>query len=535
MQPSLALQQALFRHQQRQIDALVVGASASFKAYEARYRQLSRRYRRTLTMKDVHRRVREADIVHVGDYHTLRFAQRAFLDVAQRAVESGRRVVLALEFVEARHQASVDRYLAGTIGDRAFLDRIGHPYSGAFDIWPHFKPLFELARKHHLNVIAIDKRASGRRSLQVRDEAAATTIVKAAKAVDRPLVLVLMGQYHVAPPHLPACVERALGKTERRQLVVLQNPEGVWWKLAHEGLADVTEAVELSDDVVGIFNASPLVSQRTFLDYCEAEAGDAPIEDGGIASTVRALVKAIAKLVDVRVTGPLAKLEVLTPNDLDVLDRLERRGNFSRAELKHLERHVLSGQSAFVPRARTIWLSGFSLNHAAEEAAHFVRHCAVDAEMDRERTRADAFWSRCVEEAIGFFGSKLVNPRRTCPSLVEWTGRFTHGEPKQQQTAAFVLALASLPDAQSADARRLVPATMEQFQAASHALGYLLGEALYQSHAHGTLSRARVRELFRDPLESGPASFAHWKAVAEASTRGDTFRGLRTPARREEG
>jgi len=516
MQPSLALQQALFRHQQRQIDALVVGASPAFKAYEARYRRLSSRYRRALDMSGVHRRVTSADVVHVGDYHTLRFAQRAFLELATSAVGSGRRVVLALEFVEARHQATVDRYLKGRLGDRAFLDRIGHPYSGAFDIWPHFKPLFQFARSHRLQVVAIDKRAAGKDSLQRRDEAAAKLIAKAALAPDRPLVLVLMGQYHVAPPHLPASVERALGTNARAQLVVLQNPEGVWWKLASKGLADSTEAVELSDDVVGIFNASPLVSQRTFLDYCEAEAGDAPIEDGGLAATVRALVKAIAKLVGVQVAGPLSKLEVLTPNDLDVLERLERRGGFTRVELEHLERHVLSGQSAFVPRARTIWLSGFSLNHAAEEAAHFVRHCALDAPMDRERPRADAFWARCVEEAIGFFGSKLVNPRRTCPSLSEWTGVFTHGEGKQRETAAFVLALSSLPDVRSADAKRLLPSRLEQFHAVSHALGYLLGEALYQAHRAGRFGSRQVAALFRDPTESGPASYARWLERSKA-------------------
>ncbi|MER2563881.1 MAG: ChaN family lipoprotein, partial [Myxococcaceae bacterium] len=169
MQPSLALQQALSRHQQRQIDALVAGASPAFKAYEARYQKLSSRARKPITMAEVHRRVREADIVHVGDYHTLRFAQRAYLELVKQALQSGRRVVLALEFVEGRHQESVRRYQSGKLSDRAFLERIGHPYSGAFDIWPHFKPIFELARKERLEVVAIDKRASGSRSLITRD------------------------------------------------------------------------------------------------------------------------------------------------------------------------------------------------------------------------------------------------------------------------------------------------------------------------------------------------------------------------------
>ncbi|MBL8921838.1 MAG: ChaN family lipoprotein [Myxococcaceae bacterium] len=519
MQPSLALQLALFRHQQRQIDALVSGASSAFKSYEARYRRASTRVRAALSMGQVYGRVREADVVYVGDYHTLRYAQRAFLDLVSHAGRSGRRLVLALEFVEARHQTVLERYLAGRLSDRRFLEGIGHPYSGAFDIWPHFKPIFELARREKLEVIAIDKRASGPRSLAIRDEVAAKLIAKAAKAEDRPLVLALVGQYHVAPAHLPACVTRALGTTRRRQLVVFQNPEGAWWRLARAGKVDVTDAVEHGDDVVGVFNASPVVCQRTFLDYCEAEAGDAPIEDGGMAATVRALARAIGRLAGVPVTKALARLEVLTPLDLDGLERIGRRGQFSRRELEALRRHALSGQSAFVPRARTIWLSGFSLNHAAEEAAHFVRHCATGAAMERDRPWGDAFWARAVEEAIGFFGSKLVNPKRTCPTLDEWASHFRHGSAPQKQTAAFVLALTSLPDVTSASVRRLLPTSSEQFNAVSHAIGYLLGEALYQAHRAGRLDRAQLRALFTDPIVSGPTSYARWAALSREPLR----------------
>ncbi|MCA2977161.1 MAG: ChaN family lipoprotein, partial [Myxococcaceae bacterium] len=482
MQTSLDLQQALFRHQQRQIDALVAGASKPFKAYEARYRRASRAVRRVISLSELHRRVAAADVVHVGDYHTLRFAQRAFVDLLKHALQTGRRVVVALEFVEGRHQHAVDEYLAGRLTDRAFLDEIGHPYSGAFDIWPHFKPIFELARRRRLELVAIDKRATGPKSLPQRDAYAARRIADAARADDRPLVLVLMGQYHVAPAHLPAEVTRALGAHARRQLVVFQNPEGAWWKLARAGQVDAVDAIELSDDVLALFNASPIVCQRTFLDYCEAEAGDAPVDDGGLAGTVRTLAREIARLTGVRIKDQLARLEVLTPNELDVLDRLRRRGGFSKRELGELEQHVLSGQSAFIPRANAIWLSGFSLNHAAEEAAHFVRHCAVGSAMEQSRRRTDAFWARCVEEAIAFFGSKLVNPRRTCTSLTTWASHFLHDTPGLKATAAFVLALSSAPDVRHPEVRRLVPTGLEQFTAVTHAMGYLLGAALFEAH-----------------------------------------------------
>jgi uncharacterized iron-regulated protein len=511
MQPSLSLQEALFRHQQRQIDALVAGASPAFKAYEARYRRFTRPVRAEISMEALHDRVGEADLVYVGDYHTLRFAQRSYLELVRRALEGNRRVVLALEFVEGRHQAVLDHFQAGRLKARSFLERIGHPYSGSFDIWPHFAPIFELAREASLSVVAIDRRASGARSLVVRDRFAARIIANAARAPDRPLIMVLMGQYHVAPPHLPSAVDDALGAVKRRSLIVLQNPEGAWWSLARAGRIDAVQAVELGPRTVGIFNASPVVSQRTFLDYCEAEAGDAPIEDGGLSATVKTLVREIGRLVGVPTGKALADLEIITPLELDALERLRRKGALSRDELAQLRRHVVSGESAYVPKARTVWLSGFSLNHAAEEAAHVVRHCAIGDRMHRDRPRRDAFWARCVEEAIGFFGSKLVNPKRTCPSLEEWKRHFTHATKGKQATAAFVLALSSVGSAK--EAARLIPSGLDQFHEVSHALGYLLGEELYVAYRRGRLSRSALRSLFDDPLDSGMDAYDRWRRL----------------------
>ena len=76
-------------------------------------------------------------------------------------------------------------------------------------------------------------------------------------------------------------------------------------------------------------------------------------------------------------------------------------------------------------------------------------------------------------------------------------------------TAAFVLALSSL-DARSPDARRLLPSTLEQFNAVSHALGYMLGDALYRAHRAGRLDRSAIRALFTTPIDSGPEAFAKW-------------------------
>lgn len=501
MRASLELQQSLFRKQKALIARAVAGKSPALRRYEARYRRATRGYQRLLSKGQVAAKVAAADVVYVGDYHTLHVAQEGFLALAKVAHKTGRRVVLALEFVEGRHQASLDAWLAGKLGDAELLQAIGHPYRGPFDIWPNFQPLLAWARTSGVEVLAIDSRAQGPNGLHKRDLYAAARVAKAAAAPDRPLVMVLVGQFHVAPGHLPACVDAALGAVARRRLVVYQNAEEIYWRLAREGAAGSAHAVLVRDQEICLVSASPVVCQQSFLDYVDSEADDSPLPARGASRAFAELARQIAALVGVDVERALREVKVVTPADLDRFDQLIERGRFDRQELRRLERHVLSRESAYVPRARLVWLARSTLNHLAEEAAHFVRHAAVKDAMDAPRPISDAFWARCLEEALGFFGSRLLNPARTCPQLADFKDGFTLRTGAQRETAAFVLAL-KVAQADGPDAcRKLLPLSDEaQFHAVSHALGYLLGEALHQAFERGRFEALELRSLFFDPF-----------------------------------
>jgi uncharacterized iron-regulated protein len=196
----MSLQLSLFKRQKARINRSVIGSSPTFRRYEARYRRATASFSRVCTSIDVRKSIAGSDVVYVGDYHTLKLAQQGYLELVREALRSGRRVVLALELVEGRHQDTLDEFLAGRFTEREFLDRIGHPYRGAFDIWPNFAPVLELARERGLVVLAIDKRSRSSRSLEERDQFAAQQIAAAARADDRPIVMVVMGQFHIAPP-----------------------------------------------------------------------------------------------------------------------------------------------------------------------------------------------------------------------------------------------------------------------------------------------------------------------------------------------
>ena len=134
--------------------------------------------------------------------------------------------------------------------------------------------------------------------------------------------------------------------------------------------------------------------------------------------------------------------------------------------------------------------------------------------MEREQTRAEAFWVRSMEEALGFFGSKLINPARQCTALTAWKTLFADGTDEQRRIAAFVLAISASEGEGPEALSRLLPLRNDAlFHAVSHALGYLLGDQLYRAVSSGELTQSQVRTMFKDPLTRPLQSWRAWKLM----------------------
>ncbi len=499
MPPSHSLQLALFRRQKADIDRVVEGRSKTFDDYEARYRRHTRSFRRAVSLADVQARVGEADVVYVGDYHTLAAAQQRYAQLVEVSARGDRPVVMALEFFEARHQKWLDAYLLRRISLDALAEHTGHPSARA-GLFANLAPLLRLARQLRLPVLAIDRRVRGADSLASRDAFAAERIVSALNAPEHPRVMVLVGQFHVAPPHLPrAVLDRATQPP--RTLTVYQNCEALYWTLARTGRLPGTDAVELSTDAVCLIHTSPVLCQQSYLDYLEAEADDALLSEHSVAERFRQIAQLLARELQVEVKAPLQQLQIATAGEPDLLELVARRGQYTGPALRALRAQLLSRESCYLPKARVAYLASLSLNHAAEEAAHFVRHACVGPAMETPRPAAEDFYARCVEEALGFFGSRLINPQRHCPSLAEWSALFQDGTRQEKRSAAFVLAHKASELESSERAQELAPTGPPALRnEVAHGLGYLLGDALHRAYERGALSRTRIRQLFRDPL-----------------------------------
>ena len=508
------MQRALFARQRRLIAESVHRPSPEFVAYEARVQRRVRTFLREATYAELLQSVEASDLVYVGDYHTLKQAQRSFLKLVQRTRRRGRQQILALEFVQGRHQAALDAFLAGGLAAEAFLDRIQYKRHQRFDVWPHFAPIFEEARLRKLPVVAID--APG--GLEARDEYAARRIAKAVRAHPGAQVLTLTGQLHVAPPHLPASVSRALGQAGSglAALSVYQNCEAIYWDLQTAGRELDVEAALIRPGEFCLINTPPVVVQQSFLDWIEG--GDEPLESDHPERRFKDLASLVARFLrldDAAFREALDGVQVFTAGDLSFLSTLPERG-FSKKEIRTIERQILARESYYIPRARIAFLGNLSVNHAAEEATHFLRH-VVSGASEEERGLVDSFYARALEEAYAFCGSKIVNPRRKCPHEPELLKLQRGPDRFQREVARMSLAHLRLERGErprSAMRTLYREAGADLFNAVTHTLGYMLGERLYYALARGRVLKSEVRQLFVDPLDEDGAPFLTYMDLA---------------------
>jgi hypothetical protein len=122
----------------------------------------------------------------------------------------------------------------------------------------------------------------------------------------------------------------------------------------------------------------------------------------------------------------------------------------------------------------------------------------------------DGFYSRALEEAMGFFGSKVVNNRRKCAHERDWERSRTNRD--LAPIAELVLAHLALERGERVRPAKIYgESDADLFNAVTHSLGYILGDKLYYAMLRGEISKQEIRALFFDPLEDGSAVHTYFQ------------------------
>ena len=514
-QEVIRLHQEVFRRNQRRINESVYGYSSEFLTYQDTYQQAVSDYNAQASTDELDDVVTNTNLIYFGDYHTLPQAQRSYLRMLRR-LPPDRPVTLALEFVPGKHQNIINQFMADEIQESEFLESIGYEPMNMFGTWEVYSEIFKLAKERGYRALGIDtlRKGAGPGSLKRRDTYAARRIAKEHRTHPENLIVVFIGEMHVAPTHLPKIVLEELDQMPEQGpgLIIYQNAEPIYWSLQEQGLEHQTALVRISNHEYCIINTPPIVCQQSFLNWLEMDDITQSID--AVEENFKHYVEVLLKIFNLEIGDALSTIEIATVVDLSFLKRLQRRGDFSKDDMEQIKKQILSSESYYIPRANMVYLGNLSMNHASEEATHFLRH--VTSGCQEPLNLVDAFYARALEEAVGFLGSKMLNHKRKCPHIP-----FFVKQSRSRSTSSENKALARgvikhdkmMSGVKVRGMQQIYESGPDLFNKITHVIGYQLGDKLFYALMDGTIQMSHVRELFFEHFEEeGTAltTYLHW-------------------------
>lgn len=391
--------------------------------YQEYRQQFQTGFERFATRKELARQLERADIAYFGDFHTLKIAQKTVVTLLRDLRETWEKpIILGLEMVHTEHQVHIDAFMQGRMTEAEFLDAIQYQKRWGFE-WSHFRQFFDFAREASARVIGLNTLPKTKVGvLRRRDRHAARLIAAASQIFPESLVAVIFGDLHLAQRHLPAEVGKALraGRTPRRTLTIYQNSETYYWQLVAQEKELLVDAVKMKNGVYCIMNATPLVKFQSWANWLE-RGGE--FEIAGISSLSREshagidlsdqfgnVTEAIVEALGLEHEG-LEDFELYSTGDMEFLDELVEEGIYSANDAQLMREIIAARRSAYFPRARVVYLGSLSINVAADLASRFIYYTFTGEEHTEGVATRNAFYVAVLIEAIGVYGTLLLNPR----------------------------------------------------------------------------------------------------------------------------
>jgi hypothetical protein len=538
----LLLQTKAHQANQRKIRMLVSAPRRYDREDLERYEReleesIPRRYKIS-TVDELKKAIRQSNVVLVGDYHTLDQSQRGFLRILR--LQRSSKVAVALEFVHARYQRHVDDYLKDRIDDETFLRRIAYKKAWAsYQVWPNFKPIFSLCKARGNRIVALDCDPMECLTVFSRAGFAGWRVVEVLRDWDVEKVFVLMGEAHMAPTHLPQAIEDASKRLgiEVQCLVIHQILDKLWFDLVEKGIEGMAEVVKLQEDRFYVPASSPIVAQQSFLAQVSDERWALYHDDlEGLKTLFQRFVRDLIKVFSLPCPKGLQDIVVFGPNSLSEISQLAR--TMPEEVWQILSLHIEMSESLAMPQEGFVYLSELTPTHIAEEASHTLKILLAGSNTPSDPN--DFLYSRIMHEVIGYFGSKVFNPKRKPPSISSLLKMVKKGEMPVETSYALLLAQWHKRNSLTRSFKKTSLDTYlksldykggisdlgpEVIRPLVHLIGYELGEKLYIGFRKAVVKRETIRAMFTMDFEQEEKAFEAYILLSR------TLLAIRLPSR----
>ena len=312
----------------------------------------------------------------------------------------------------------------------------------------------------------------------------------------------------------------------------------MYWHAAGEA-RDHVEAVQVRkgdrENVLCVFNATPLEKYENYrlcLDRWGRSHNDRSAPDLG--PTLYNLIEGMIRFLGINQYSPhnttqprlLVDLmpEVYSRSSDALLRRLLSRKGFTAERRRTLLRQVRERGSVYLTPINAVYVRKFHMTSSAEDATRFLHQAcrglpnlsngkgpeAHVASGAKPLDRNDVFYATVLEDALAFFGSRILYPARPALRDRDLAELFdvTREDLEHQTALPFADAVDALDFLIQHRARDCseapVPAPAcsgRKYEYIAEQLGYLTGNDLYDAYLEGRLTTAALRKLFLTHIE----------------------------------
>lgn len=464
--------------------------------------------------------VNDSEIIFAADFHAFSQAQRTHLKIL-RALPNNRKVTLALEAIPHGYEKEIDAYLLGKLSEANFLHKVEWQKHWGFP-WENYRPIFQLAKQRGFQVIGLNKKMSSTRQqprdLQNRDKFAGQVLAKQLKQHRERLVYVIYGELHIAGSHLPQSVHTQL-TFKPRIVQIYQNLEKVYFELSRQNLESKIDVVKFSENSFAVNSSPPWVQWQSYLMYLDSTSDvELDFDDDAIDFTdrVSSLVKVLAS--DLKLNFKVDDLSVYSPHDDKIWGVLET--SLPTRQQRSAERHILLGKCFYLPIIGVGYLGRSTVNQAAEVAGQFI-HAKLCSRRIQFGEMPKDFERMIWVKAVGYFLSKLLNPKRQAQTLsdlrTELESSSRQGESRQTLALALDQRMSEIILVQSGRRRpkKILPRHESRFEQASRILGDMMGERLFLAYHSNRVKKGKLMTWLKHPIEEKNFDSFYAKIVAE--------------------
>ncbi|GIL17497.1 MAG: hypothetical protein BroJett040_12480 [Oligoflexia bacterium] len=503
------LRYELYTQVRRHVEQLLGEESVGMRKYRENFeKSFYKRWKPIQRVAFLHK-LRVSRVVLLADFHAHHQSQKAQIRLLKNI--KNKKVILGVEFLESKDQALIESYMKGDLSEEKFLEKVkwdqrwGFPFS-------HYRPILDWARRSGVRVLGINKYYKERssRTLKSRDSHSAQVISQILQEDTNSQVWIIYGDWHLAQHHLPREIIKQCDMVEKKDIVtVFQNSEKIFFQAMKQDRDHDLDVVQLSNQEYCLMSVPPWVKWQSYLQFLESELDlEGEGEEQDYTDHISQYVQILGQ--DLQVQVDQDSVSVYAPGDESFFEKINNV--FSAKDARVLLSLIQREMSFYCPECDMAFLSRPSVNHASSLAMDIV-HAQLSKRDCTPLHFPEDFQLAIFLEAIRYFGSKLINPKRKTDTLMDVRMTLESQFPGDHGREAMQLAIAE-------KMREMIYVTSgtlrgtsflarhkSSYFGAARLLGGMMGEKLYWGYREGRMSRRFIIQLLSHPL--GPGSNFH--------------------------